>query len=324
MKNLILTTTLVLVAVSAHGALVVESAMPGSPAAAAGLQADDHILRLDGQKITTLDDLERVMAAHQPGDSVSLAVERQGETVDLTLIFTERSGGGVSMGVRLYILDGPNDASEPTAGTVACLAWVDETYRIDAMMQNLGLELSATYATIRACIERDTRRMSSTRAIKYCDNVFKVHCAGLDLITEIGEAHIERCAERFKESLGLRLEQYPSWKTCAQHKVFDRYATVGEADEETCRTMLLEECGTNLDARLETGQMTPEQQDFIACCSTDALGPEAPVDTDSGDASPCRMIDDGFLRGPCHDRSLCINRVTSEWIHCSMLGESQP
>ena len=41
------------------------------------------------------------------------------------------------------------------------------------------------------------------------------------------------------------------------------------------------------------------------------LGPE------KGDkAARCRMIDDGFARGPCHDRPLCINRLTSEWLHC--------
>jgi outer membrane protein assembly factor BamB len=31
------------------------------------------------------------------------------------------------------------------------------------------------------------------------------------------------------------------------------------------------------------------------------------------------MIDDDFSRGPCDDQPVCVNRLTNEWIHCSVL-----
>ena len=298
---LLLLTTLA----AAHGGggnISVESVILDSPAAVAGLQAGDRLLTLDGQQVANMDDLEKVMAAHQPGDAVPLTVRRGDETVDLTLTFGERSGGGVSIGVRLAIeMPEGEEGSESTEGTVECLAWIDKTYRI---------EPSEDYEALRACVTHDTQRMGSANAIKYCDNVFKVHCSGVDLIAEVGEARVQQCAERLGESLGLKLQQYKGWKTCAQHKVFDRYSRAGEPiNEEACRAAFLDECGANIDAAVQAGEVSPDQRSFVQCCSTDALDPEQ-----------CRMIDDGFSRGPCHDHSVCVDRTTSEWIHCSVLG----
>lgn len=202
--------------------------------------------------------------------------------------------------------------SEADAATAECLAWIENTYRIDSITRELGLELSADYEPIRACVDHDTHRMSPANAVKFCDNVFKVHCSGVDLLAVIGEAVAERCEERLGESLGLRLRQYEGWRTCAQHKVIDRYSKKGEAsDEAQCKAAFLDECGTNVDAALETDELTSEQRAFVECCSAEALGAES-----RGDSGACGMIDDGFERGPCHDRPVCVHRFTSEWIHC--------
>ena len=320
MVRSVLATALLLFATdsAAQESILVDSVNHGSPAAAAGLQAGDYIIRLDGREIATHDDLKEVMATHQPGDSVPLTVRRGDETVDLTLTFGVRPGGGVSIGVRLAVTmhQGAHGDGEGGEGSVQCLAWIDETYRIGSMMQDLGLELSDAHDTMRACVGQDTRGMISANVSRYCDNVFKIHCSGLELLTEIGEAQVRQCEEQLNESLGLRLEQHKGWKTCGQHDVFDRYSNTGESsDENQCRTALLDECGTNIDAVLETGKISPEQRGFVECCSTDALDPESRSESDDR----CRMIDDSFSRGPCHDRSICINRFTSEWIHCSAL-----
>ncbi|HEX9731145.1 MAG TPA: PQQ-binding-like beta-propeller repeat protein [Thermoanaerobaculia bacterium] len=197
--------------------------------------------------------------------------------------------------------------SDSAAATAECLAWIDKTYRIDAMTEDLGLDLADDHEAVLACVRRDTARMSPANAVRYCENVLKVHCPGLDLLAEIGEAQVERCEELLAGSLGLQTDRHEGWKTCAQHKVFDRYSMKGEASgEAACRAALLDECGTNLDAAVEANELSPEQRVFAECCSADALDPET-----------CPMIDDGFERGPCHDRPVCVNRLTTEWIRCS-------
>ena len=295
----------------------VNAVNPGSPAAAAGLQQDDRLVRLDGQEIETIDDLRKIMATGQPGEVVMLVVQREGEMVDLELAYGELPGGGVSMGASLSMMaaQGAGDAGSVSgedagAGTAACLAWVEETYRIDAMLAALDLDLEGVYEDMRTCIGGDTRRMSAANAVRYCDNIFKVHCSGVDLLTEIGEAQVEQCEEQLNESLGLRLGQYNGWRTCAEQAVFERYAKSGESsDEDACRSALLDECGTNIAPQLASGQLSSEQSDFVQCCSAESLG----------DPGSCQAIDDGFSRGPCLDQSVCINRLTSEWLLCSDL-----
>lgn len=207
-------------------AIVIQSVHPGSPAAAAGLEDGDGILRLDGQEIESHDDLKRVMAARQPGDTVPIAVQRQGKTVELPLTFGEREGG-VSIGVSLAIMS--RSAAVPAGEGLTrdqCLVWVDDTYRIGALMRELGLELAEEASRLRACLASNIQAMPSSMPTGWCDNAFKIHCSGLELLTEIGEAQVERCGEL----LGERLD------SCTAQKVFDRYSRDGEAsDEAACR-----------------------------------------------------------------------------------------
>jgi S1-C subfamily serine protease len=49
---------------------------PGGPAAAAGVQVGDLITRIDDSEIRTAQDLQGVIAAHQPGDAVRLTLTR--------------------------------------------------------------------------------------------------------------------------------------------------------------------------------------------------------------------------------------------------------
>ncbi len=68
----------------ADGAAVFDLIEDG-PAAAAGLQVGDVITAVDDNEIGGLDDLAQAAAQYNPGDEAVLTVERDGETVELTV-----------------------------------------------------------------------------------------------------------------------------------------------------------------------------------------------------------------------------------------------
>ena len=59
----------------------------GSPAAKAGLAADDVVVGVAGRKVGSMTDLVAVITTTQPGDKVSLTVLRNGQerTLEVTL-----------------------------------------------------------------------------------------------------------------------------------------------------------------------------------------------------------------------------------------------
>ena len=66
------------------GALVAKVS-PDSPAATAGIQPSDVILKFDGQPIDNMRSLPRAVAATAIGKSVAVELMRKGQTVDLTV-----------------------------------------------------------------------------------------------------------------------------------------------------------------------------------------------------------------------------------------------
>jgi hypothetical protein len=97
-------------------------------------------------------------------------------------------------------------------------------------------------------MDHDTQRMALPIPRTWCDNVFKIHCSGLDLLAEIGDAQVARCEADLSASLGVDISRNRTWNTCGEQKVFDRYSMRGEAtDEATCRSILIDECGAQLE-----------------------------------------------------------------------------
>jgi len=89
---------------TAGGALV-EKVAPGSPAAKAGLKGGDQtvtvqgqsftlggdvITKIDGKDVSSFDELIAFLSGKNPGDKVTLTVERGGKTRDVTLTLAER------------------------------------------------------------------------------------------------------------------------------------------------------------------------------------------------------------------------------------------
>jgi S1-C subfamily serine protease len=88
--------------IEGSGAMVVQ-VVPDGPADAAGVQDGDLILTVNGQELGAERDLAEVIASYQPGDMVTLEIERPGEgSVKLQVTLgehTEREGSAY-LGVR--------------------------------------------------------------------------------------------------------------------------------------------------------------------------------------------------------------------------------
>jgi membrane-associated protease RseP (regulator of RpoE activity) len=63
---------------------------PGSPAAAAGLQEGDVIVEVGGKKVSNIEDLTDILRAFQPHQTVSLAIQRAGQPLNLTALLAAR------------------------------------------------------------------------------------------------------------------------------------------------------------------------------------------------------------------------------------------
>ncbi|MGH7283370.1 MAG: redoxin family protein [Polyangiaceae bacterium] len=60
------------------GAVVVAHVVSGSPADKACIATGDHIEKVDGTHVSTPEEVQRLVASHQPGDSVSVRVDHAG------------------------------------------------------------------------------------------------------------------------------------------------------------------------------------------------------------------------------------------------------
>ncbi|MCA8998368.1 MAG: trypsin-like peptidase domain-containing protein [Planctomycetaceae bacterium] len=78
--------------------LVVQTARPGSPAAAAGFREGDIILRAADVKTVDGADLERSLIGIQPGETIPVIVLRNGEEIELDMTLSRVGGGRINPG----------------------------------------------------------------------------------------------------------------------------------------------------------------------------------------------------------------------------------
>ena len=79
-------------AATASDGAVVRSVVPGGPAAAAGIQVGDLIIELDGRRVVDPSDISAAIAGRNPGDEVSVTVERGGAPLVLHVKLGQRPG----------------------------------------------------------------------------------------------------------------------------------------------------------------------------------------------------------------------------------------
>jgi serine protease Do len=74
----------------AKNRIVVKEVMPDSPAARAGLESGDRIVKVDDEQVTNVDKFLAAIAAHKPGDKLALGVVRGDKERNLTATLGER------------------------------------------------------------------------------------------------------------------------------------------------------------------------------------------------------------------------------------------
>lgn len=78
---------------SGEAGAVIDEVRPGSPAAQAGLEPGDVVVAIDGRRVDTYADLVAVILGSQPGDQVTLSVQRSGQELQITATLAERPAG---------------------------------------------------------------------------------------------------------------------------------------------------------------------------------------------------------------------------------------
>lgn len=72
------------------GTVQVGQVATGGPSEEAGIQVGDVITQIDGEDLTTNDPLLNQLFQHKPGDTVTLTIERNGETLTIDVVLGER------------------------------------------------------------------------------------------------------------------------------------------------------------------------------------------------------------------------------------------
>jgi serine protease Do len=70
--------------IEATDGVFVVDVVPGSGAEAAGIEQGDVIVEIDGEQITSNDQVGEIVQGHEPGDSIEIVIERGGEEQTVT------------------------------------------------------------------------------------------------------------------------------------------------------------------------------------------------------------------------------------------------
>jgi membrane-associated protease RseP (regulator of RpoE activity) len=103
-----------------EGGANVAAVIDGSPAAAAGLQAGDVIVRVDGAAIESVDGLVRVIGGHAAGDKVRLVLLRDGEEKKLKVTLGSKANATMNVapsgaGIGGVVMEAPVALPPPAA-----------------------------------------------------------------------------------------------------------------------------------------------------------------------------------------------------------------
>lgn len=90
----------------------VQSVSEGSPAQAAGLQANDIITAVNGETITSFSELKKIISESEIGATLKLTVYRQGESIELNVTVAEQKQAAIQENTATEQQQGMNENSE--------------------------------------------------------------------------------------------------------------------------------------------------------------------------------------------------------------------
>ncbi|MEY2803173.1 MAG: hypothetical protein RL657_509 [Pseudomonadota bacterium] len=163
-----------------HGALI-RGVEPGGPAAKAGIEAGDIILKVDNTPIEKANDLPRQIGNLRPGSRATIQVWRQGATRDISVTIAEVEPDRANARAR------NNNPSEDKPATSSVRPW--------------GLQVSALTEAQR----RDLKIKGGVRVDQATDAAARAGLREGDVITALGNTEIANLAEF--EALVARIDK---------------------------------------------------------------------------------------------------------------------
>ncbi len=161
MMNFLLAAVLLAIMFMAYGVPdqptnIVQGTIPGQPAEMAGIKPGDEIVSIDGQKISTWEQLSKTVSDN-PGRSLQITVERDNELLNVTVVpYQDENSSG-----KIGILPAPQKVGPATALVSGVKYTVLLSYQIleylgQAIAQKVPLELGGPVqivATINEAVE---------------------------------------------------------------------------------------------------------------------------------------------------------------------------
>lgn len=130
-----------------------------------------------------------------------------------------------------------------------CRDRLRDVYPVADLAQRLDVELPQTPNELRTCVERDLARMMDPFPVGWCDNVFKIHCGALGVLTELGEALADRCETAVEEK--LEIEPDAEGIRCLRDRTYELFTGEGVVTEGAACVELFESDCTTAETQSE-------------------------------------------------------------------------
>lgn len=101
------------------GGVLVGSVQVGSPFEQAGMQADDIIFKIDGRRISSIDNMDKLLKGFEPGENVRVSIVRSGKRQDLTLLIAAPGVQTIAFQQPQQTFAGPNNGQNMAPQTFA-------------------------------------------------------------------------------------------------------------------------------------------------------------------------------------------------------------
>src|SRR5690606_16161853 len=101
----------------------VEHVVRGGPADKAGVRSGDRIVAVEGKPVTQPAQVSRAVTSRKAGETITLAVERRGSSIDASIVLASRPSGDEIL--RMDLVGAPAPAfvnAKPMTGAPASLA----------------------------------------------------------------------------------------------------------------------------------------------------------------------------------------------------------